>query len=447
MPTRDLPSIRSYPGPEAARRLPAEVVVEAIESVAGRDRRRRRLLVYVHVPFCSSKCTFCTWVTGISVPQLRGSDDIRSKYVKAVKEQIEFYAPRLTALGYVPDIVYWGGGTPSALNVDQIRIIANALRDNFDLSAVSEYTVESSPETLTADKISEFQAAGMNRISIGVQSFDEGELRRAGRSHSPAEAMEAVRRAGRMGCMNRNIDLITGFPRQTLKVLEETLAKTIELQPEHITAYSYYEARDTVMARQIARGGLAALRFEDRASAQELVHEALASNGYGEYMPMYYSRGERHDFKGEMYYFDWEGDNIGFGSGAFSRLANHRMLNSRGSLDEYISSPTACDEFEKVNLRIAVDESLMLMFLNGRRITYERFLDRFGFGFHEVLNVPRMKAFQLALDRIGFPLLLAPAEAYVSPPAGGWHGGELVRLQAKVRAEISSAARSAASSA
>ena len=173
----------------------------------------------------------------------------------------------------------------------------------------------------------------------------------------------------------------------------------------------------------------------------------LTSNGYSEYMPMYYSQSKQLRFKGELYYFNWEGDHIGFGSGAFSSLATHRALNSRGNLEEYISSPTTFDNFEKADQRIAVDESLTIMFLNGRRIAYDRFFNRFGFDFRELLEVPRMKAFRLALDRIGTPLQLTPTEAYVATPAGDWNGGELIRLQVKVRAEITSAAHRASISA
>jgi putative oxygen-independent coproporphyrinogen III oxidase len=447
LPTQDLPGIRSYPHSEATHRVPADVILSGIESVAGRDHRQRRLLIYIHVPFCSSKCTFCTWVAGIPVAQLRSSDDTRAHYANAVKEQIEFYAPRLTALGYVPEIVYWGGGTPSLLSAAQISLIANALRENFDLSAVGEYSVESSPETLTAEKISAFQAAGMNRISIGVQSFDESELRRAARSHSAAEAADSLERAKSQGCMNRNIDLITGFPRQTRKVLEETLAKALVLQPEHITAYSYRAAEETTMARQIARGSLPTLHDEDQAAAQDLTYEMLTANGYGEYMTMYYSKSKQHRFRGELYYFDWEGDHIGFGSGANSILATHRIMTARGNLGEYISSPIACDRFYKAGPAKAVHESVTQMFMNGRPIAYDRFFDRFGFDFHDLLEAPPMKAFRVALDRIEAPLVLTPTEAYASAPAGGWHGGEQVRFQTKVRAVIASSQQAASTNA
>ena len=172
----------------------------------------------------------------------------------------------------------------------------------------------------------------------------------------------------------------------------------------------------------------------------------LTSNGYSEYMPMYYSRSDQFRFNGELYYFGWEGDHFGFGSGAFSVIANHRTLNSRGNIDGYISSPTTFDSFEKYDLNRAVNESLTLMFLNGRTITYDRFFNRFGFDFRELLEVPQMSAFMIALDRIGSPLRIAESEAYVARPAGGWNGAELVRLGVKVRAEIASAAHKASAS-
>jgi coproporphyrinogen III oxidase-like Fe-S oxidoreductase len=419
---------------EAAHQVPADVVLDRVRSAISRNSRQRSLLIYIHVPFCSSKCNFCAWVAGISTPQLRSSDDVRWHYAIALKEQIAFYAPRLTDLGYVPEIVYWGGGTPSALSADQIRIIGDALRDNFDLSTVNEYSVESSPETLAAEKITEFQAAGMDRLSVGVQSFDESELRRAGRAHSAAEAASAVRRAKHQGCANRNVDIITGFPKQTPEVLKETLMKTIALRPEHVTSYSYYLADETVMTRQVARGHLPALSTDQRASAQDLAYQVLTANGYNEYMPMYYSLRPQHRFGGEIYYFDWEGDHIGFGSGANSVLATHKLLNMRGNLEQYISSPTTCDLFERPGVSTALDESIRLMYVMGRQLRYDRFFDRFGFDFSVLLGTPRMKAFQLALDRVKAPLLLTSNEAYISAPAGGWHGGRLLRLAGRVRA-------------
>ncbi len=271
----------------------------------------------------------------------------------------------MSDLGYVPKVVYWGGGTPSALTAGQIELIGTALKDNFDLSSVSEYSVESSPETLSAETIAAFQSAGMNRLSVGIQSFDASELRRAGRAHSAEQADSAVRRAEQLGCANRNVDIITGFPRQTEEVLKDTLAKTIALRPEHVTSYSYHAVSETAMFRQIERGHLAALNTDQRALAQDLAYQMLTASGYDEYMPMYYSLGPHHKFGAELYYFDWEGDHFGFGSGANSVLATHKLTNARGNLQQYISSPTTCDILEKPGISAALSEKLQALGRHG----------------------------------------------------------------------------------
>jgi coproporphyrinogen III oxidase-like Fe-S oxidoreductase len=414
-------------------------VLDAIRQELGRNHLRRRLLVYVHIPFCSSKCTFCGWVAGISAPQLRSADDIRAQYVSSLLSQIEYYAPRLMTLGYSPEIVYWGGGTPSILSPAQMTSIGNALRENFDLSGVYEYAVESSPETLTAEKIQALQAAGMNRLSIGVQSFDDDELHRAGRAHSSRTAEEAIQLVRQQGCRNLNVDIITGFPGQSPDVLERTIAKTVQLHPEHVTAYSYYIVNETVMARQLKRGYRSGLNTEQRAIAQDYVYEALTESGYTDYMPMYYSITPGYQFSGESYYFDWLGDYIGFGSGANSVLAHHGLGCNRGNLARYISSPTAFDQVRRMSIRDALGDIFGSLVTSGRPVNYERFRARFGFDFEAVLTRPRFKALQRVLERLGTPLILDSSEAYISAPDGCRHGGDWVRQSDNVWAIIEAA--------
>jgi coproporphyrinogen III oxidase-like Fe-S oxidoreductase len=416
-----------------SKRIAASAIVDEIREVVCRDSRRRSLLVYVHIPFCSSKCTFCNWVAGIPTSQLRSEEATRSQYVTAVRAQIEYYAPRLSELGYVPELVYWGGGTPSILSPEQISAIGDSLRENFDLSGVREYSVESSPETLSEPKLRAFRQVGMSRLSIGVQSFDESELRRAGRAHSAADAETAIRRARAQGCDNLNVDIITGFPKQTSEMLEATLLKTKELTPEHVTAYPYHPAKGTAMARQLARGHLAGLGAAQWAAAQDSAYQALTGSGYAEYMPKYFSTSPNHKFAGESYYFDWGGDYIGFGSGARSVLAYRMIINRRGGLEAYVSSPTMWDEVVRWQAADAASESCHLL-LGGHRLDYERFYNRFGFDFQLVLK--RMSAFRLVLDRLGAPLVVNSADAYISGPAGGWHGGELLRLGGRVRSAL-----------
>ena len=422
------------------RNVAGAEVLDAIGQALGRNHDRRRLLVYVHIPFCSSKCTFCGWVAGISTPQLRSADDIRAQYVRSLVSQIEYYAPHLMALGYVPEIVYWGGGTPSILSPQQIATIGNALRENFDLSGVYEYAVESSPETITADKIQALQSAGMNRLSIGVQSFDDEELRRTGRAHTSNTAEEAIQLARQQGCANLNIDIITGFPGQTPEMLDGTIAKTIQLRPEHITAYSYYVVNKTVMARQLVRGYSSGLNTEQRAIAQDHVYEILTESGYNDYMPMYYSISPDYDFSGEAYYFDWLGDYIGFGSGANSVLGHHALGGKRGNLDRYISLPTAFEQVERMGMRNAFDDTYGQLVNLGRPVNYGRFRSRFGFDFEALLAQPRFKGLQRVLEHLGTPLIVDSDEAYISP-GGRRHGGDVVRQDDHVSATIMAAVR------
>ena len=419
----------------------AAEVLDAIDQVLGRKHDRRSLLVYVHVPFCSSKCSFCGWVAGISTPQIRSADDIRSQYVSSVVKQIKYYAPRLRTLGYVPEIVYWGGGTPSILTPEQITAIGSALQENFDLSGVYEYSVESSPETLTADKIKALHAAGMNRLSIGVQSFDDGELRRAGRAHSSHAAEEAIQLARQQSCANLNIDIITGFPGQTPDILERTIARAAQLRPEHVTAYSYYVVNKTVMARQLERGYRSGLNIEQRAMAQDHVYETLTGSGYIEYMSMYYSAGPGYRFAGEGYYFDWIGEHIGFGSGANSVLGHHLLISKQGNLDGYISSPTTCDHLERMGMRKALNDSIKQLTTLGRRLNYGRFYSRYGFGFEALLTQPRLKGLQRVLEHLDTPLILDSDEAYISAPGKGWHGGDRLRLNGKIAAVAAAASQ------
>jgi coproporphyrinogen III oxidase-like Fe-S oxidoreductase len=426
---------------EGASGVAAAEVLDAVDKALGRAHDRRSLLLYVHIPFCSSKCSFCGWVAGIPTPQLRSPDETRSQYVSSVVRQIKYYAPRLTAIGYVPEIVYWGGGTPSILSAEQITAIGDALQENFDLSGVYEYSVESSPETLTAEKVKALQSAGVNRLSIGVQSFDDGELRRAGRAHSSRVAEEAIGLVRQQGCVNLNIDIITGFPGQTPDILERTIARTGRLRPEHVTAYSYYVVNQTVMARQLERGYSAGRNTEERALAQDRAYETLTGAGYTEYMPMYYSASPQQRFAGEGYYFDWLGDHIGFGSGANSIVGHHLLVSKRGNLDGFISSPTTCDHVERMGMRSALDDSIKQLTTFGRPLNYGRFHSRFGFDFEPLLAEPRLKGLRRVLESLDAPLILDSDAAHISAPGKGWHGGDLVRLNGNIAAMVAAAKR------
>jgi oxygen-independent coproporphyrinogen-3 oxidase len=361
-------------------------VVEALKEEVDNDAATssRDLLLYVHIPFCSSKCTFCHWVAEIPVAQLRSGATVRAAYVEAVCEQIRAYGPVLDQLGYVPRLLYWGGGTPSILDPDEITRVADATATHCNLEHVTEMSVEASPETLTSAKLRAFRDAGFQRLSIGVQSFDDRELRTAGRAHDAAQGESAFRLAREEGFANINLDFIAGFPGQTAEMLGGSIEKCCELEPDHVTLYVYNDYGPTVMAKQMKSGKRPSPTRADRGLLFQQGKALLLDAGYVEYMPLYFARADSFKFVGEEYYFSLQGDHFGFGSGAHSSLAHHLFVDYRGNLKTYVEHPADLD----FGLRYGPDSQTLKLILKRFSgldwIDYDLFQDRFGFAFTEV---------------------------------------------------------------
>lgn len=369
---------------------------EVVERIGPRvdGKRFKDLLIYVHIPFCTSKCHFCDWVSGIEVHDLTAKGGVRSEYVSALCKQIEFYGPRLMEMGYVPRHVYWGGGTPSRLATDEIERICHALSASFDLSSVVQWSVETSPETLTMDKLHLLRASGVDRISMGVQSFDETQLRRAGRAHSATQAMEAMGMIRDAGFPSYNIDLIAGFPEEDTEAFAQGMEQTMALAPPHVTLYMYRGPATTVMAQQANKGYRPTTALQQMREARRIGMAAFDSHGYEEYMTMYFARGKQHRYLGELHYFGMEGDYIGFGDGAHSVLGHHYLRNASpvlgkggANLRRYIADPITIDICEVHTTPQRLDRLRPLLIeamLTEAGIQFDRFQDRFGFPFQEI---------------------------------------------------------------
>lgn len=303
----------------------------------------KKLLVYVHIPFCTAKCHFCDWVQEIPVSSLRlkSESSQRIGYIKSIKEQIHYFGPRLADQGYVPAILYWGGGTASILTHSEIYAITSALEDEFDLAGVNESTIECSPETLTREKLTIFRDVGFRRISIGIQSFQSDRLRRIGRAHDAEEAIRSVCTAAEVGFSDINIDLICGFPDETLKEVELSIRKVQELPVNHVSLYPFRPTHGTVMYRHLGSGAYGNVRLEEQLEAYDLGRALLEDAGLKEYALSHFGHPQ---CRSDMAYFKLEMDWIGFGSGATS-LLDHRFLSTeRGMLARYISRPREHDE-------------------------------------------------------------------------------------------------------
>jgi oxygen-independent coproporphyrinogen-3 oxidase len=400
---------------------------------------RHDLMLYVHIPFCSSKCHFCDFVADLAVPDVISGAAVRAGYVSALCAQIAAYAPRLAEIGYRPRLIYWGGGTPSRLAADELAMVITALTNAFDVDDVLEHSVESSPETLTEEKVRVLRRGGVDRISIGVQSFVEEELRRAGRAHSADEAAEAARAVRRGGIDNLNIDLIAGFPGQTQADTHHSLERCISLDPTHVTVYAYRADRRTVMARQIGRGDRPALELNHLVDAVELSRSALSAAGYTEYALGYFAR-DGHRFRGESYYFDLgapagvlpPGDFVGFGSGAGSSLGHHALANSYATFRRYRDDPLtmeSCERYSPENLNL-IGRTLRLALLNWSGVDYDRFEALYGFPFAALREQSMFQGYLRYFNLLG---------AEIIEDAHGIRLSETSKLRAHLRSYILSA--------
>jgi len=207
--------------------------------VASSTPDTRLLMLYVHVPFCLSKCHFCDWVARIPKRDLlrRPGDPVRLSYIDALCQEIKVRGNELSRAGCVPTVLYWGGGTASALSASEIAAVAGAIGDAFDLRSIRESTIECSPDTVSPEKLELFRRLGFTRFSSGVQSLDDARLRMLGRRHTAEQARSVVGWARDAGFEDINIDLMCGFPEQPLTEVEDMVAEAVEFPITHLSIY------------------------------------------------------------------------------------------------------------------------------------------------------------------------------------------------------------------
>lgn len=190
----------------------------------------KNLELYIHIPFCVKKCAYCDFLSGSA------SSEIREQYVELLCEEIRLAKEKASV--YVVSTIFFGGGTPSILTGEQLKRIMKTVRETFTIGQGAEITLEMNPGTVTEEKLLAYKEAGINRLSIGLQSVHNEELHMLGRIHSYEEFLETYQLAREAGFSNINVDLISAIPGQTVASWEETLRTVLALEPEHISAYS-----------------------------------------------------------------------------------------------------------------------------------------------------------------------------------------------------------------
>lgn len=326
--------------------------------------------IYIHIPFCVHKCIYCDF---LSAP---ADNDVKYAYTKALINEI-----RNTADRQVKDkitSIFFGGGTPSVLPDCCIADILMAVRDCFDISDDAEITMECNPGTVNESRLSEYRAAGVNRLSFGLQSTDNNELKMLGRIHTFEQFVESFRLARNAGFNNINVDLMSAIPGQTEATLENTFDKVMALQPEHISVYSLILEDGTYLADNIDKFPPVPDEDEDR-RMYHMTKERLHSAGYERYEISNYSRPE-YECRHNLLYWN-RGEYYGFGCSAAGFIGNERYSDIR-DVKKYIELNGDIEKLHE-NIEILTKEDAMeeFMFLGLRKIAGVDVMDfqrRFG---------------------------------------------------------------------
>ncbi|GIV56002.1 MAG: hypothetical protein AA908_01220 [Chlorobi bacterium NICIL-2] len=304
---------------------------------------KRSIGLYVHIPFCQHKCSYCDFYSVVSLEAME-------RFTETIVKEIRLWAQQ-EQLDATVETIFWGGGTPSLLECTQAEQIASALRSVFSLAPSYEWTIEANPGTVTLEKLRYYRELGINRISFGVQSFDHRELEFLERIHSAQQAEEAVELARRAGFNNVNLDVIYALPGQDLETYQRTLERVCALAPEHISAYSLVYEHGTPLYRQLQRGAIIPLDEDQEAAFYSKTVEFLAQRGYRQYEVSNFARPGRQCRHNLLY---WRrGQYVGFGPSAHSHVDNIRWSNVR-SLRRYF------DAIERGSLPIVAREHLTI---------------------------------------------------------------------------------------
>ena len=279
--------------------------------------------LYVHVPFCSSICNYCNFNRGLY------DEPLKNRFVEAVRSEIRQCIP--CPLPLTPDTLYFGGGTPSLLEPAEIKSIIDEGRNALGLTADAEVTIEANPETVTADTLEQFRAGGVNRLSFGVQSFRDDELKRLGRLHSAERAVRAVEMARAAGFDNVSIDLMMWLPGQDMVQWLASVTDAIRVDPDHLSLYILEVYPHLPLKHEIDRHGWTQQSDDGAAEMYESAMAMLDEAGYEQYEISNVCRTGRESRHNLKYWTD--GEWLGFGPGAHSTWHGVRWRNVASTAD------------------------------------------------------------------------------------------------------------------
>ena len=378
--------------------------------------------IYIHIPFCRQKCFYCDF------PSFAGKERMIGPYLEALEQEMGQVRQRLWDRGeavfgsdgkLAPGTIYIGGGTPTVLETVALPDVFYLLQKHIDVEHAGEITIEANPGTVDGEKLRLLHGFGINRLSLGVQSFDDGCLKAIGRIHSGQEAAEAVAEAQDAGFANISVDLMYGLPGQDMNMLRESVETALSLGVQHISIYGLQLEEGTVFDKLHQQGKLVLPSDELTEEMYDYITAFLPERGYYRYeisnfaLPGYESRHNLSYWQDVPY--------LGFGSGAHSYWGECRYQNPARIevyMEEVFQGRAMCHVEEKVTEKAHIEEFCFLALRTAAGISVRRFAAVFGRDVHEIYGEPIRRLVEKGL-------LLEDRERLCLSPLGMKYGNQV----------------------
>ena len=347
--------------------------------------------LYLHFPFCISKCPYCDF----NSYQLKEDNQI-SSYISALYQEITVYSQKLKKSNI--KTIYLGGGTPTILSGVQIYNILEICKDKFTIDRNAEITIEANPGTVDGEKIKLLIESGINRLSLGAQSFNNIFLKKLGRIHNTQEIIDSYYLAREAGFNNINIDIMFALPDQTTEDLQDTLKKAVSLKPDHLSLYNLTIKPGTEYYKEYKRGKLKLPTEDEEFDMYNWAINYLKENNFEHYEIANFARSHKRSMHNLIY---WQNrPYLGIGAGAYSFIRGYRYMNYENParyIKEIMSGKLPVDNGEKLSLRKRMIETIILGLRTKDGVSYKKYKTRFGINLNDIFSKQINKLVNLGL--------------------------------------------------
>ena len=349
--------------------------------------------LYLHFPFCLSKCFYCDFN---SYP-LKSNQQI-SSYISVLYKEIAMYSQKFKNINVIT--VYLGGGTPTILSSELIYNILEFCKVNFKIDKNAEITVEANPGTLNGNKLKTLYTSGINRLSLGAQSFNDNLLKTIGRIHTSKDIIDSYYKARKAGFDNINLDLMFALPYQTLADFQNSVQEAVSLNPDHLSIYSLTIGKNTILFERYKKGNLIFTSEDEEYSMYCWVINFLENKDFEHYEISNFARPSKRSIHNQIY---WQNlPYLGIGAGACSFINGYRYINFKNPM-KYIEAiekgKYPVDEGEKLSVQKRMKETIILGLRTKDGVSNKKFYNTFKVNIEKIFNQQIDKLTNLGLLR------------------------------------------------